>query len=78
MAGETVAQAARMIVDTFVDQQNKSDLEGAFGADGATPSPALQHLIKEHAAQHGLTADDTQLFSAIREELERRSMARRA
>ena len=78
MAGETVAQAARMIVDTFVDQQNKSDLEGAFGADGAMPSPAMQQLIQEHAVQHGLKTDDTQLLRAIREELEQRSMARRA
>jgi len=78
MAQETVGQAARMIVDAFIDQQNNSDLETAFGPDGAAPSPALQQLIAEHATQHGLAANDTSLLRAIREEFSRRGMARRA
>jgi hypothetical protein len=78
MAGETLQQAARMIVDAFVDQQNNSDMETAFGPDRAAPSPALQQLIDEHAGQHGLQGSDPQLLTAVREELQRRSMARRA
>ncbi|MGI8912186.1 MAG: hypothetical protein ACR2JY_00100 [Chloroflexota bacterium] len=78
MAEETVGQAARMIVDAFVDQQNNSDMETAFGPNRAAPSPALQQLIEEHAAQHGLQPDNAQLLTAVREEFQRRSMARRA
>jgi hypothetical protein len=78
MAGETLEQAARMIVDAFIDQENNSDMETAFGPDRAAPSPALQRLIAEHAAQHGLPADDAGLLQAVRAEFTRRSMARRA
>jgi hypothetical protein len=78
MAGETLEQAARMIVDAFIDQENNSDMETAFGPDRAAPSPALQQLIAEHAAQHGLRADDAGLLQAVRAEFSRRNMARRA
>ena len=78
MADETVQQAARMIVDAFVDQQNKSDMEAAFGPDRATPSPALQQLIQEHAGQHGLQPSDAALLGSLREEFQRRHMARQA
>lgn len=78
MAGETVQQAARMIVDAYVDQQNKSDMQAALGRDQATPSPALQRLIQEHAGQHGLQAGDTALLGALRDEFQRRHMARQA
>jgi hypothetical protein len=77
MAGETLEQAARMIVDAFIDQQNNSDLETAF-PDRAAPSPALQQLIAEHAAQHGLPGDNDDLLQAVRAEFSRRGMARRA
>jgi hypothetical protein len=53
-------------------------METAFGPDRAAPSPALQRLIAEHAAQHGLPADDAGLLQAVRAEFTRRSMARRA
>lgn len=78
MSNETMAEAARMIVDDFVDQQNDSDLETAFGPERAAPVPALQRLIAEHAAQEGLRADDPRLLGAVRAEFERRGVSRPA
>lgn len=78
MAGAAPGDTARMIVDDFVDQQNDSDLETAFGPDRAAPVPALQRLIDEHAAQEGRRADDPALVEAVRAELQRRCVSRPA
>jgi hypothetical protein len=78
MADEGVRDAARMIADAFVDEKNDSDLETAFGPDRSAPTPALQRLIAEHAAQHGLRADDPALLAALRVEFQSRTVARRA
>lgn len=67
-----------MIADTFVDETNDSDMETAFGPDQAAPSPALRRLMKEHAAQHGVSADDPRLISALREEFHSRGVAQPA
>lgn len=78
MAGAALSDAARLIVDDFVDQQNDSDMETAFGPNRAAPVPALQRLIAEHAAEEGLHADDPQLIEAVRAEFQRRRVSRPA
>ena len=78
MAEAALSATARMIVDDFVDQQNDSDLETAFGPDRAAPVPALQRQVAEHAAQEGLPADDSRLIAAVRAEFARRCVSRPA